>query len=172
MSGLQEVSISLATYKAIESQRLSFSESHDAIIRRALAERVARRVSTANRVAHIARGAPRRRGNTSVRMFGQGQSVMNLKDAYLVILTALVRKKASLFQLLAAEGTARRRWIGPSAEGLFLTSPHLAVDHAHEIAPNWFVDTNLSRAQIIARLTTAARLAGYRYGEDVVIVEG
>jgi hypothetical protein len=43
MSGLQPVSISLATYKAIEAQRISFSESHDAIIRRALAERTSRR---------------------------------------------------------------------------------------------------------------------------------
>ena len=108
----------------------------------------------------------------SVRLFGASQPVMNLKDAYLITLTALVRKKASLFLLLAAEGTARRRWISPSAESLFVTSPHLAIDHAHEIAPSWFVDTNLSRAQIIARLTMAAQLAGFRYGEDLVIIEG
>lgn len=171
MSGLHAVSVSLATYKAIESQRLSFTESHDAIIRRALAERSQRRVSTANRVAQILRRAPRRRGNIHVRLFGQAQQVLNLKDAYLVILAALVRKHAGLFQLLAIEGTARRRWIATSAEALFVTSPHLAVDHAHEIAPNWFVDTNLSRAQIVARLTIASARAGFRYGEDVTIVE-
>jgi hypothetical protein len=110
--------------------------------------------------------------NTRVRLFGHVQDVMNLKDAYLVILSALVRRKSSLFQLLAAEGSARRRWMSPNAEALFVTAPHLAVQHAHEIAPNWFVDTNVSRAQIIARLTVAARLADARFGEDVAILEG
>jgi hypothetical protein len=172
MSSLQSVAISLATYKAIEAQRLSFTESHDAIIRRALAERSMRRISTANRMAQISRGQPRRRGNTRVRLFGHVQDVMNLKDAYLVILSALVRRKSSLFALLAAEGSARRRWVGPNAEALFVTAPHLATQHAHEIAPNWFIDTNVSRAQIIARLTVAARLADCRFGEDIAILEG
>jgi len=74
MSGVRAVFGSLATYKAIESQRLSFTESHDAIIRRALAERSVRRMSTAQRVAQISHGAPRRGGRTSVRLFGQVQA--------------------------------------------------------------------------------------------------
>lgn len=172
MSGLQAVSISLATYKAIEAQRLSFSESHDAIIRRALSERTSKRRPVTGRSMDNIRGAGRRRGNCRIIVLGKAEPVMNMKDAYLTILTALVRHKASLFQLLAFEGTERRRWIAPSAEALFVTSPHLASDHAHEIAPNWFVDTNVSRAQIIARLTTACRLAGIHYGQQVSILEG
>ena len=172
MSGLQPVSISLATYKAIEAQRLTFSESHDSIIRRALSERTSKRRPVVARSMDAIRGAGRRRGNVKVTLFGRAQSVMNLKDAYLVILTALVRHKASLFQMLAVEGTERRRWIAASAESLFVTSPHLASGHAHEIAPNWFVDTNVSRAQIISRLTTACLLAGVRFGEDISIIEG
>lgn len=171
MSGLTSISVSLATYKAIESQRLSFTESHDAIIRRALADRSSRRRQAPARIAGSTRGAPRRRGHVTVQLFGRTQTVMNLRDAYLVILAGLIRHKASLLQLLAAEGTGRRRWVAPSAEALFVTAPHLARDHAHEIAPHWFVDTNVSRAQIIARLTVAARLAGYRFGDDVAIVE-
>ena len=172
MSGLQPVSISLATYKAIEAQRLTFSESHDSIIRRALSERTSKRRPVVARSMDAIRGAGRRRGNVKVILFGRAQSVMNLKDAYLVILTALVRHRASLFQLLAVEGTERRRWIAASAESLFVTSPHLSSDHAHEIAPNWFVDTNVSRAQIISRLTSACLLAGVRFGEDISIIEG
>lgn len=171
MSSLHTVAISLATYKAIEAQRLSFTESHDAIIRRALAERSVRRISSANRIAQLGKGAPRRRGNIRVRVFGEIQRALNLKDAYLVCLTALVRRRASLFQLLAAEGSARRRWVGPNAEALFVTAPHLAIEHAHEIAPNWYVDTNVSRAQIIARLTVATRLAGAEFGTDIAILE-
>jgi len=172
MTGLTSVSVTLATYKAIEAQRLSFSENHDAIIRRALAERDVRRRHAPQRVSHSTRGTSRKHGRTSVVIFDRTQSVFNLRDAYLVILAALVRHKASLFQLLLAEGTPRRRWIAATPGALFVTSPHLAHEHAHEIAPGWFVDTNLSRAQIIARLTTAARLADCSYGTDVKIVEG
>jgi len=172
MSGATSISVSLATYKAIEAQRLSFLESHDAIIRRALAERHGRPGQTAARLALAARGAPRRRGAISVEMFGKVQPAMNLKDAYLVILAALVRHKASLLQLLATEGTLRRRWVARSPAALFVTAPHLAGEHAHQIAPDWFVDTNVSRAQIHARLTRACAIAGYRFGEDVRLVEG
>ncbi len=172
MTGLTEVRVSLATWKAIEAQRLSFAETHDAIIRRALAERSGRRTQAVARAMSAARGAPRRRGQIRTRLFGREQDVLNLREAYLVILTGLVRHKASLFQLLAAEGTARRRWIAPSPEGLFVSAPHLASLHAHRIAPDWFVDTNVSRAQIVTRLTVAARLAGYRFGEDVALIEG
>ena len=171
MQGMTEVAVSLATWKAIEAQRLSFHESHDAIIRRALAERTERSRRAAGRTALAGRGAPRRRGQMSVTVFGQCQPVPNLKQAYLAILAALVRNKSTLFQLLAFEGSSRRRWIAPSPEALFLTSPHLAADHAHQIAPNWFVDTNLSRAQILQRLGTACALAGYQFGEDVILSE-
>jgi len=172
MDGMAQISVTLATWKAIESQRLSFAESHDAIIRRALAERSGRCARTAGRSALAARGAPRRRGKTAVNLFGREQPALNLRDAYLVILTAVVREKASLFQLLATEGTTRRRWIAQSPEALFVSAPHLARDHAHSITTDWFVDTNVSRAQVVARLTVACRLAGFRFGEDVSIIEG
>jgi hypothetical protein len=172
MDGTAQIAVSLATWKAIEAQRLSFAETHDAIIRRALAERTAKRTRTAGRAVFAARGAPRRRGHMRVSVFGREQSVMNWRDAYLVILTALVRHKATLFHLLAVEGSPRRRWIAPSAEALFVSAPHLAQEHAHKIAPKWFVDTNCSRAQIVTRLTIAARLAGQEFGKDVRIIEG
>jgi hypothetical protein len=172
MTGLTNISLSLATYKAIEAQRLSFGESHDAIIRRALAERAGRRARMAGRAAAMGRGAPRRRGRVRVDIFGRAQEVLNLRDAYLVILTALIRHKSTLLQLLATEGSTRRRWVARSPEALFVTAPHLAAEHAHQIAPDWYVDTNVSRAQIVARLTTAARVAGYAFGEDVRLIEG
>ncbi len=172
MSGLQGISISLATYKAIEAQRISFNETHDVIIRRALAERTSRRRMPHERRESKVACIGRKRGNMTVQIAGQSRAVLNLKDAYLVILSALVRHKASLFQLLSVEGTLQRRWIAASPHALYITSPHLADDFAHEIAPNWFVDTNVSRGQIISRLTTACTLAGYKYGRDVMITEG
>jgi hypothetical protein len=171
MSGQTNVAISLATYKAIEAQRMNFAERHDAIIRRALADRGDRRARMV-RAAALTRGAPRRRGRVSVTLFGEVRPAMNLRDAYLIALTGLVRHQASLLNLLANEGSTARRWVATSAEALFVSAPHLAIEHAHMLTPGWFVDTNVSRAQIIARLTVAAQLAGYRYGEDVEVVEG
>jgi hypothetical protein len=55
-------------------------------------------------------------------------------------------------------------------EALFPLSPHLARQHAYRIAPDWYVDTNLSRAQIDARLQIAANAAGLDYGETVKII--
>ncbi|MBA3896831.1 MAG: hypothetical protein H0X36_06795 [Sphingomonadaceae bacterium] len=169
MDGLTEVAVSLATYKAIEAQRLSFSESHDSIIRRALAERTMKRRRTP--VLLSARGAPRRRGRVAVALFGREQPVLNLRDAYLAALTGLARHTPVLFERMAEQGSPRRRWAARSAEALYVTAPHLAAQFAHQITPDWFVDTNLSRAQIVARMETATRLAGYRFGEDVVLVE-
>ena len=171
MNGLTNISLSLATYKAIEAQRLSFGESHDAIIRRALADRSGRRGQTAGRVALLARGTPRRRGRVRVVLFDREQHVLNLRDAYLVIVMTLVRHKACLLQLLANEGSERRRWVARSPEALFVTAPHLAAEHAHQLSPEWFIDTNVSRAQIVKRLTVAARLAGHVFGENVQIIE-
>ena len=89
--------------------------------------------------------------------------------AYVTALTRLVRHKPSLFELLSLKGGAKRRWIARDAQSLYPGSPHLARDHAHAL-PGWWLDTNLSRAQIEARLAEACRIAGYRFGEDVRIL--
>lgn len=169
MSGMTEVEVSLATYKAIEAQRLSFAESHDAIIRRALAERIAKRRRAPALLGP--RGAARRRGSIKLVLFGRETPCLNLRDAYLTGLRGLARYAPALFERMAAEGTARRRWSARSAEALYVSAPHLAVQFASEIVPDWFVDTNLSRAQILARLGRACKLAGYRFGEDLNLVE-
>ena len=172
MTGLAQIEISLATFKAIEAARLSFTETHDEIVRRALALRVSRSQMTVRNSARAAPPATRRRGNISVKLFGNSQPVANLKSAYICILKGLVRHKPSLFEHLADEGRTRRRWIARSAEGLYADSPHLARDHAFPIQGDWHLDTNLSRAQIDQRLEAACRIAGYRYGSDVRIIEG
>jgi hypothetical protein len=172
MSGTAQIEVSLATFKAIEAARLSFGESHDDIVRRALAVRQSRSQALIRETARIAPPATRRRGNVSVGLFGRREAVANLKGGYIAILTALVRHKPSLFEHLAQEGRTRRRWIARTPEGLYADSPHLARDHAWPLSGDWFLDTNLSRAQIDQRLEVACRIAGYRYGTDLTLDDG
>ena len=172
MSGMAEVTISLSTYKAIEAARLSLVESHDEIIRRIFATRTSRRAQPVRDLKRTTPPASRRRGNIKLDLFGREVPVTNLKYAYVTALLSLVRHKPSLFEHLADEGTKRRRWAARAVETLFPGSPHLARDHAHEVMPGWFIDTNLSRAQIEARLDKACRIAGYRFGTDVQILGG
>ncbi len=170
MSNLAQISISLDTYKTIEAARLSLGEDHDAIIRRVLVVRKAQRNTPLRISARSCAPTTRKRGNISIEIFGRSQPVANLKAAYVSALTALLRHKPSLFDLLSAEGTDRRRWIARDAAKLYPESPHLARDHALSIAGDWQLDTNLSRVQIDQRLERACQIAGYRFGEDVLIV--
>ena len=169
---MTQIDVTLGTYKAIEAARLSFTESHDDIVRRIMATKMSAKTAAIRGKVRNSPPATRKRGDVSVDLFGRSVAVANGKYAYLAILNALVRHKPSLFELLADEGTARRRWVARSAETLYAGSPHLARDHATVVHGDWFVDTNLSRKQIDQRLEIAAKLAGYRYGEDVRIVEG
>jgi hypothetical protein len=168
MSGMAQIAVSLDTWKAIEAARLSVAESHDEIVRRVLVTVRQRRQAPARHAARHTTPATRRRGAVMLTAFGSEQPVANLKMAYIAGLSKLVRHKPSLFELLSLKGGSKRRWIARDAESLFSGSPHLARDHAHAL-DGWWLDTNLSRAQIEARLTEACRLSGYRYGEDLAV---
>jgi hypothetical protein len=167
MSGMAQISVSLSTWKALEAQRLSFQEDHDAIIRRVLVTKKANPLRAALRPDLPVQ---RRRGNLLVEVAGRTTPVANLKDGYITILSQLVKIRPSLFQQLLKEGSQRRRWIATRAEALFPLSPHLSRDHAHQIAPTWFVDTNLSKAQIDTRLLKACEIAGLGFGKNVQIL--
>jgi hypothetical protein len=170
MAGLAQVTISLATWKAIEAQRLSFDEDHDAIIRRALAVRRSTKTQMARAILRADNPAQRQRGAISVIIRGREIQAANLKAAYIEILKQLIKIRPSLFQSLLKEGSARRRWIALSPAELFPLSPHLAPQHGYQIATNWFIDTNLSKAQIETRCTRAAAIADLRFGSDVAII--
>lgn len=169
MAGQAQISVSLATWKAIEAQRISFEEDHDAIIRRALIARTSQKKAIVHALATAPITAQRRRGNMTVNVDGRVTPVANLKDAYITILSQLVKKRPSLFQQLLKEGNDRRRWIAMTPEALFPLSAHLARQFAHPIARDWYVDTNVSKAQIETRLMKACEIAGHRFGDDVTI---
>lgn len=170
MSGMAQISVTLATWKALEAQRLSFDEDHDSIIRRALCARAVQRKQINLALARPTTSVQRKRGDLSIEVCGTAEPVANYKDAYIKILSQLVKMRPSLFQSLLKEGSNRRRWIAMTAEALFPLSPHLARQFAHQLTRDWYVDTNLSKQQIETRLKRACELAGKDYGEDVRII--
>ncbi len=172
MSGTAQISVSLSTWKAIEAQRLSFDENHDSIIRRALSARTTAKKQLVREALRSDIPVQRRRGDMSVEISGRDIPVANLKAAYIEILSQLVKSRHSLFQMLLKEGSDRRRWIALTPQELFPLSPHLVKQHAYQIAPNWFIDTNLSKSQIMTRCARAAELSGYSFGKDVRIIGG
>jgi hypothetical protein len=172
MSGMAQISVSLTTWKAIESQRLSFDEDHDSIIRRALSVRNNAKKKAVHDMLRSDIPVQRKRGDMSVNINGREIQVSNLKGAYIEILSQLVKIRPSLFQMLLKEGSDRRRWIALSPAELFRLSPHLIRQHAYQIAPNWFIDTNLSKSQIQTRCERICALAGFEFGTDVQIIGG
>ncbi len=168
MSGMASISVSLDTWKAIEAARLSLSESHDEIVRRLANVSRSRKGVLVRSAARMSAPVTRRRGDIKVTAFGSEDAVANLKIAYVTALTRLVRHKPSLFEQMSLKGSSKRRWIARDADSLYPGSPHLKRDHAFAFN-GWWLDTNLSRAQIDARLEEACRLAGYRYGDDIRI---
>lgn len=169
MSGMAEITISLDTFKALEAARLSFTETHDDIIRRMTATTKSRLRAPLREAARATPPSKRRRGNIILTLFGREMPVANLKYAYVAALQSLARHKPALFEILSLRGTSKRKWAARAAEALFPGSPHLARDHAYPVAGEWLIDTNLSRAQMEARLAVACHVAGYRFGEDVVL---
>jgi hypothetical protein len=172
MSGMAQIHVSLTTWKAIEAQRLSFDEDHDSIIRRALSARTNARKHAAREVLRADIPVQRRRGDMSIYVNDREIQVANLKGAYIEILSQLVKIRPSLFQMLLKEGSDRRRWIALSPAELFPLSPHLIRQHAYQIAPNWFIDTNLSKSQIETRCERICALAGFAFGAEVRIAGG
>jgi hypothetical protein len=171
MSGMAQIAVSLSTWKAIEAQRLSFEEDHDSIIRRALIMKASRKPSLMKRTLAASMTVTRKRGNLAIEVAGRQTEVPNLKTAYIAILSQLVKRRPSLFQQLLKEGSNRRRWIAMTPAALFPLSPHLAQQHAYRIAPDWYVDTNLSRAQIETRIACAAKAAGLSFGDTVQVID-
>lgn len=172
MSGMAQISVSLTTWKAIEAQRLSFDEDHDSIIRRALSARTNAKKLAVREVLRADMPVQRKRGDVTVFINDREIQVANLKAAYIEILSQIVKIRPSLFQMLLKEGSDRRRWIALSPAELFPLSPHLIRQHAYQIAPNWFIDTNLSKSQIETRCERICALADLEFGRDVRIIGG
>jgi negative regulator of replication initiation len=171
---LKQIAIDVDVNRAIENQRRSFSESENDILRRILLPitpetRPPRPKATAPDTASAI--VTRSRGQWTVEILGERRPAANLQDAYRRLLLHFHARRPDFLQKFSLEKGRSRRFVARKPSDLYLKSPHLASDHAKELTPGWYFDTNLSMEQVASRARVAARLCGLHYGTDVRILE-
>jgi AraC-like DNA-binding protein len=173
MVELKRIGIDLDVNRVIEAHRRSFEESENDILRRLLLAD-ATEVDATNGLSlvtdlDVASFGMRNRGFWQVAWDSKVVGATSLKDAYCQLLVMANTAVPNLLDRLASERARSRRYVARQPGDLYLSSPHLAKDHAIEVVPGWFVDLNLSEAQVAKRARVAARLAGLAYGSAVWI---
>ena len=81
-------------------------------------------------------------------------------------LLELSREFPQLWEHLSAVSLSKdRKIVARTAENLFVSSPHLAEQHAYRISPRWYLDTNLD----VPSMRQRAKIAEIIYLENVVL---
>ena len=167
------VEIDLEVNAIIESNRRSFSETPNDILRRMLLSSEASAKSNAPHspasIGATTIEAPpgaRTTGRWTVDLLGQRYPAPSLKEAYREALLRLGEAYPRFLEEFAREGGRSRKFVATAPRDLYLSSPHLAAKHAAPLRDGWFFDTNLSTDQVARRVRAAARVCGLSYGKD------
>lgn len=172
MGRMKEIRIDVDVSRIIEANRNSFSESENDILKRILHERRPEaNDSSISAVTQldVPKFGTRSRGQWQVKFGEEIVSGANLKDAYCNLLRLAQQRDDRFLERFSTYKAKTRRYVARSGAGLYLSSPHLAKQHAIELFPGWFVDGNLSEEQVGKRARAAATAAGLAYGSDVWI---
>ena len=170
MPKTKQISIDVDVHRIIESNRNSFAESDNDILRRMLlnptkeAQRKPPPQTTASRDS-------RRRGEWTITLEGNERSAANMKGAYCALLRMLSERDPQFLLKFSTLRSRTRQFVAREPASLFRSSPHLAKDYATELTTGWFVDTNLSEQQVSRRIRDAANTAQLVYGSQVKIAE-
>ncbi|WGI21669.1 hypothetical protein [Amylibacter sp. IMCC11727] len=171
-----QISISLETHKLIESSRQNFSETHDEIIQRALIARQPNQsgqplTTTPKAIPAFPKQKKTSRfmGTFEWELLGEQYKERSLTNAYQAIISQLDSRQSDFLDCLATKETRARRLVAKNKTDLYKKSKHLAQDHAVEIAKNYWLDTNLSRAQVTKNLQLACVCAKIEFGSDLKV---
>ncbi len=172
MVSLKQIGIDVDVNGVIESNRQSFTETENDILRRLLmpAADESRRSRPAVPLADLDSGAVRARGRWAIVRGTNRRPASNLKEAYRLFLLQLHEEFPDFLERFADEQARSRRFVARSPTDLYLKSPALARHHAKPLADGWFFDTNLSTDQVARRVRVAARICGLRYGTDLMLL--
>jgi negative regulator of replication initiation len=175
MTDFTQVPIDLEVNRVIEANRQSFGESKNDILRRLLLTGAHANAATEAYLTVTEIDPPRfgsrTMGHWQSGFGGEIMAATSLKDAYCKFLLMAHKHDASFLGRFAKLKAKTRMFVARDPKALYLKSPHLAADYATELTPGWFVDTNLSEAQIGQRIREASRELGLTYGKDCWVRE-
>ena len=173
MAEMRTIEIDLDVNAAIESERRSFKETpNDILRRRLLLDQGSSRAARSSEPDFVSSGQPGERitGRWTVQLGEKRVPTSNLKAAYRTLLLLLQERHPNFLEAFSQERARARRYVARAPRDLYLSSPDLAKHHAKPLVGGWFFDTNLSTDQVARRARVATRLCGLRYGRDVRIL--
>jgi hypothetical protein len=164
----KQIQIDVDVSRAIEAQRLSFSETENDILRRIILKASARPAGASTSRSSTERS----RGAWEVVYKGNRIAAQNLKAAYRSLLLEITKDQPEFLSRFSKERARSRGYVSKNPASLYDNSPQLATDHAKLLTAGWYFDTNLSRSQVAQRARVAAKIAQLDYGPNFSICEG
>ncbi|MDB5540703.1 MAG: hypothetical protein JWQ89_2430 [Devosia sp.] len=151
---MKTVEIDIDVNRAIESARISFEESHNAILRRLLGIAGTRRA----RASTPAQRLPRSSGAYTTVIGNTPVEANSLKELLRRVILLCEKNRPGLIDQLSLTPTQRgRRIVARSAAALYSNAPHL-IQYAEKLDGDWWYDTNVGRRQVLAYLRILAEM--------------
>jgi hypothetical protein len=171
MAKYKQIGIDVEVSRAIEANRLSFSETENDILRRMITGAKPQRLASPKFNPPILPQGTRNRGAWSVVVNGEKSAAASLTSAYQTMLLSLARLDSNFLEKFSTRRARTRLFVSKRPETLYGNSPHLAADFAKPLTDGWYFDTNLSLQQIAQRARAAAEVSDLRYGVDLYIAK-
>ncbi len=175
---MKKIEVDVDVNRVIEGARRSFAETPNDILRRLLLESAPAAEGLAPEAPLVAVGelelprfGERIMGHWQAKIGEAVVSATSLRDAYCRFIILAHQHDQEFLERFAKLKSRARRYVARNPNDLYLNSPHLAKNHAVEILPGTFIDSNLSESQIAQRARAAARELGLAYGKDAWIRE-
>ena len=174
------ITIDLEVYRALESLRQDFGETHNSLLRTSLgltktketigldANEKPEVVPTASPVVRQAR-TMRRSGSYGFILLGKHYKAKSLKEAYIVSLCELASLDDGFLDSLSKLETSARRIVSKDPVKLYKKSPALAESCAEKLSGDYWVDLNLSQPQVESRLRMALQILGFELGKELIL---
>lgn len=171
MAKYKQIGIDVEVSRAIEANRLSFSETENDILRRMVTGAKPHRLPVPKFEPPVLLQGTRNRGAWSVVLNGEKSAASSLTSAYQTMLLSLAVRDSTFLEKFSTRRARTRLFVSKRPEALYGNSPHLAIDFAKPLKDGWYFDTNLSLQQIAQRARAAAEVSGLRYGVDLYIAK-
>lgn len=168
MGKYKQIQIDVDVSRAIEGQRLSFSETENDILRRIILKASARPAGSSTSSSSTERS----KGAWEAVYKGNRIAAQNLKGAYRTLLLEIAKDQPEFLSEFSKERARSRGFVSKNPASLYDNSPQLATDYAKPLTAEWYFDTNLSRSQVAQRARVAAKVAKLDYGTNFSICEG